>query len=133
MSKYWVEHAKYGCPIGGPFDLWRQNYFMANGEPPEDTAKLYPDLSSETVTAVAVATINDGATLDHLLITFGDRGPSDKLTMAHTYFSECRKSAPFMPDSMQDIPRRWEGTAPEPLEDFHDDWRRVIDADKPTE
>lgn len=133
MSKYWVEPAKYGCPIGGPFDLWRQNYFMANGEPPEDTAKLYPDLSSETVTAVAVATINDGATLDHLLITFGDRGPSYQLTMAHTYFSEWRKSAPFMPDSMQDIPRRWEGTAPEPLEDFHDDWRRVIDADKPTE
>jgi hypothetical protein len=133
VSKYWVEHAKYGCPIGGPFDLWRQNYFMANGEPPEDTAKLYPDLSSETVTAVAVATINDGATLDHLLITFGDRGPSYQLTMAHTYFSERRKSAPFMPDSMQDIPRRWEGTAPEPLEDFHDDWRRVIDADKPTE
>lgn len=133
MSKYWVEHTKYGCPIGGPFDLWRQNYFMANGEPPEDTAKLYPDLSSETVTAVAVATINDGATLDHLLITFGDRGPSYQLTMAHTYFSEWRKSAPFMPDSMQDIPRRWEGTAPEPLEDFHDDWRRVIDADKPTE
>ena len=84
-------------------------------------------------TAVAVATINDGATLDHLLITFGDRGPSYQLTMAHTYFSEWRKSAPFMPDSMQDIPRRWEGTAPEPLEDFHDDWRRVIDADKPTE
>lgn len=133
MSEYWVEHEKYGCPIGGPFDLWRQNYFMANGEPPEDTAKLYPDLSSETVTAVAVATINAGATLDHLLITFGDRGPSDQLTMAHTYFSEWRKSAPFMPDSMQDIPRRWEGTAPEPLEDFHDDWRRVIDADKPTE
>ena len=133
MSKYWVEHAKYGCPIGGPFDLWRQNYFMANREPPEDTAKLYPGLSSETVTAVAVATINDGATLDHLLITFGDRGPSDQLTMAHTYFSDWRKSAPFMPDSMQDIPRRWEGTAPEPLEDFHDDWRRVIDADKPTE
>ena len=133
MSKYWVEHAKYGCPIGGPFDHWRQNYFMANGEPPEDTAKLYPDLSSETVTAVAVATINDGATLDHLLITFGDRGPSDQLTMAYTYFSEWRMSAPSMPDSMQDIPRRWEGTAPEPLEDFHDDWRRVIDADKPTE
>lgn len=133
MSKYWVEHAKYGCPIGGPFDLWRQKHFMANGEPPEDTAKLYPDLSSETVTAVAVATINDGATLDHLLIIFGDRGPSDHLTMAHTYFSEWRKSAPFMPDSLQDIPRRWEGTAPEPLEDFHDDWRRVIDADKPTE
>lgn len=133
MSKYWVEHVKYGCPIGGPFDLWRQNYFMANGEPPGDTAKLCPGLSSETVTAVAVATINATATLDHLLITFGDRGPSDQLTMAHTYFSEWRKSAPFMPDSMQDIPRRWEATAPEPLENFHDDWRRVIDADKPTE
>ena len=133
MSKYWVEHAKYGCPIGGPFDLWRQNYFMANGEPPEDTAKLYPDLSSETVTAVAVATINAGATLDHLLITFGDRGPSDQLTTAHTYFSEWRKSAPFMPDSMQDIPRRWEGTAPEPVEESYDDWRRIIDSDKSTE
>ena len=55
MSKYWVEHETYGCPIGGPFDLWRQNYFMAKSEPPEDTAKLYPGLRPETVTAVAVA------------------------------------------------------------------------------
>ena len=133
MSKYWVEHEKYGCPIGGPFDLWRQNYFMANGQPPEDTARLYPDLSSETVTAVAVATVSGGATLDDLLITFGDRGPSDQLAMAHAYFMEWRKSAPFMPDSMQDIPRRWRGTEPEPLAGFLDDWRRVIDADKPTE
>lgn len=101
MSKYWVEHEKHGCPIGGPFDLWRQNYFMANGQPPEDTTRL--------------------------------RGPSGQLAMAHAYFMEWRKSAPFMPDSMQDIPRRWRGTEPEPLDDFLDDWRSVIDADKPTE
>ena len=133
MSKYWVEHETYGCPIGGPFDLWRQNYFMADGGPPEDTAKLYPDLRPETVTAVAVATVNDGATLDDLLARFGGQGPLEQLTMAHSYFSEWRKSAPFMPDSMQDTPRRWTGTEPEPLEDSLGDWRRVIGADEPRE
>lgn len=133
MSKYWVEHETHGCPIGGPFDLWRQNYFMANSEPPEDTAKLYPGLRPETVTAVAVAIVNDGAMLHDLLARFGDQGPVEQLTMAHTYFSEWRKSAPFMPDSMQDIPRRWTGTEPEPLEDFLDDWRRVVGAREPRE
>ena len=133
MSKYWVD-GRGGCPIGGPFDLWRQNYFVANGEPPEDTAKMYPDLSAETLAAVAVAAVNDGATLDEVLTTFGDHGPHEQLTMAHTYFSEWRRSAPFMPDSVQDIPRRWSGTEPEPLEDFLEDWRRVISsAEKPTE
>lgn len=127
MSTYWPDGLPHGCPIGGPFDLWRQNYFMANGEPPEDTVKLYPDLGAETVTAVAVATVNDGATLDDLLDRFGDRGPVEQLTTAHAYFSQWRKSAPFMPDSMQDIPRRWTGTEPEPFDDFLDDLRRVTE------
>lgn len=120
MRNYWVEHETQGCPIGGPFDLWRQNHFMANDAPPEDTAKLYPGLSAETVTAVAVATVNDHATLGEVLAAFGDTGPSDQLTMAHAYFREWRKSAPFLPESMQDIPRRWSGTTPEPLKKFLD-------------
>ena len=36
-SGYWIDGPQ-GCPIGGPFDLWRPNYFHANGEPPEDMA-----------------------------------------------------------------------------------------------
>ena len=99
MSKYWVEHETYGCPIGGPFDLWRQNYFMANSEPPEDTAKLYPGLRPETVTAVAVATVNDGATLDDLLARFGDQGPleqfDDGAHLLQRVAQECADHARF--------------------------------------
>jgi hypothetical protein len=113
-----------GVPVGGPFDLWRPNYFHANGEPPDDTAKMYPSLSAQTVTDLAVATVRGGATLDDVLSAFADRGPRLELTVAHRYFSQWRRRAPFMPDSMQDLPQRPARTSPEPLEEFLEDWRR---------
>lgn len=124
-NEYWVD-GPGGCPIGGPFDLWRQNYFFANGEPPEDTAKMYPALSAETVADVATATVTDGATLDEVLRRFGDRGPHEELTMAHNYFEQWRKRAPFMPDSMQDMPLRPARTSPEPLDEFLQDRQGII-------
>ena len=124
-SEYWVD-GPGGCPIGGPFDLWRQNYFLANGEPPEDTEKMYPALSAETVADLATATVTDGATLDEVLRRFGDRGPYEQLTMAHNYFEQWRKRVPFMPDSMQDMPLRPVRTSPEPLDEFLEDWQRII-------
>lgn len=120
---YWID-GPAGCPIGGPFDLWRQNYFFANGEPPEDTAQLYPSLSKQTVTDVAAATVTNGASLDEVLATFGDKGFTVELTLAHRYFSEWLRSAPFLPDSMQDLPRRPARTSPEPLEEILVDLRR---------
>lgn len=116
MPKYWVDDAS-GCQIGGPFDLWRQEYFRLNGEPPEDTAKMYPGLAAATVSEVAIATVTDEATLDDVLTAFGDRGPWKQLTMAHAYFSEWRKRVPFMPESMQDIPLLPPRTSAMPLEE----------------
>ena len=107
-----------GCPIGGPFDLWRQNYFFAHGEPPEDTVKMYPVLSAEPVADVATATVTDGATLDEILRTFGDRAPHVQLMMAHNYFEQWRKRVPFMPDSLQDMALQPARTSPEPLDEF---------------
>lgn len=124
-SGYWIDGPQ-GCPIGGPFDLWRPNYFHANGEPPEDTAKLYPSLDRQTVKDVAVATVDDGATLSDVLATFADRGPEVELTVAHSYFSQWRKRVPFTPDSMQDMPLRPARTSPEPLEEFLEDWRTNV-------
>jgi hypothetical protein len=122
-SGYWIDGPQ-GCPIGGPFDLWRPNYFHANGEPPEDTAKMYPSLDAQTVADVAVATVMHEDTLDEVLTAFADRGPQVELTVAHQYFSQWRKRVPFMPDSMQDLPLRPARTSPEPLEEFLEDWRK---------
>jgi hypothetical protein len=44
MSEYWIGNS----PIGGPFDLWRKNYFIKNGKVPDDTWKMYPGLCIET-------------------------------------------------------------------------------------
>ncbi|MFL6091098.1 MAG: hypothetical protein ACJ71Z_13270 [Aeromicrobium sp.] len=119
---YWVA-GPGGCPIGGPFDLWRKNYFIANGEPPEDTVKMYPALSQRTVTGIAEATFTWEATLEDVLQRFTTDGPHDQLTMAYSYFHEWRKRAPFLPDSMQDIALRPARTEPEPLDGFMEDWR----------
>jgi len=124
-TDYWIDGPQ-GCPIGGPFDLWRPNYFHAKGAPPDDTAKMYPSLSAQTVTDVAVATVMHGSTLDEVLTAFADHGPQVELTVAHQYFSQWRKRVPFMPDSMQDIPLRPPRTSPEPLEGFLEDWRGLI-------
>ncbi|GAA3539259.1 hypothetical protein GCM10022263_28460 [Nocardioides daeguensis] len=121
-SGYWIDEPM-GCPIGGPFDLWRPNYFHANGELPDDTARMYPSLGPETVKAVAVATVTHGAELSDVLTAFGDHGPEVELTVAHRYFSQWRKRVVFMPDSMQDIPLRPARTSPEPLDEFLEDWR----------
>lgn len=123
-SGYWIDGPQ-GCPIGGPFDLWRPNYFHENGKPPEDTAKMYPSLSAATVTDVAVATINDGAALEEILEAFADCGPEVELTVAHNYFSQWRRRVPFMPDEMQDMPLRPARTSPEPLDEFLEDWRQA--------
>ena len=112
-SEYWI-NGPQGCPIGGPFDLWRQNYFFENGRPPADTAKMYPALSAETVADVATATV----TLEDVLGMFGSRGPREQLTAAYEYFVQWRKRVPFMPDSMQDPPLRPARTTPEPLDEF---------------
>jgi len=124
-SGYWIDGPQ-GCPIGGPFDLWRPNYFHTNGEPPEDTARMYPSLDPQTVKEVAVATVTNDASLDDVRATFGDRGPEVELIVAHRYFSQWRKRVPFMPDSMQDIPLRPARTSPEPLEEFLEDWRKNV-------
>lgn len=124
-SGYWVD-GPGGCPIGGPFELWRQNYFFANGEPPEDLATMYPALSAETVAGVATATVTDGATLEEVLRRFGDRSRHEQLTMAHNYFKEWRKRFPFMQDSMQALPLRPARTSREPLDEFLEDWQRII-------
>lgn len=85
---------------------------------------MYPTLSASTVTDVAVATVTHGATLDDVLTVFADHGPQVELTVAHRYFSQWLKRAPFMPDSMQDISLRPARTSPEPLEEFLEDWRK---------
>lgn len=85
---------------------------------------MYPSLSASTVTGVAVATVRHVATLDDVLTEFADHGPQVELTVAHRYFSEWRKRAPFVPDSMQDIPLRPARTSPEPLEEFLEDWQK---------
>jgi hypothetical protein len=118
MSKYWVGD---DCQIGGPFDLWRKNYFFANGRPPDDMVKMYPALNAETVADIA-KTSTVGATLEDVLHKFERHEPVDQLTMAYEYFSEWRKHAPFMPDFFQDVPLRPIGTSPEPLEEFWKDW-----------
>lgn len=111
-SGYWIDGSQ-GCPIGGPFDLWRPNYFYANGEPPEDTAKLYPSLTLQTVADIAVATVSNGANLEKVLAIFRDRGPEVELMVAHRYFSQWRRRIPFMPETMQDMPLRPARTSPE--------------------
>lgn len=131
-SGYWIDGPQ-GCPIGGPFDLWRANYFHANGEPPEDTAKMYPLLSPQTVADVAVSTAANGATLGEVLIAFGDRGPEVELTVAHRYFSQWRKRVPFMPDSMQDLPLRPARTSPEPLKQFLKNWQAHLPREREVE
>lgn len=44
MPKYWPGEDTH-CPISGPFDLWRKNYFRKNGELPEDLKKLWQALT----------------------------------------------------------------------------------------
>lgn len=121
MARYWVD-GKGGCPIGGPFDLWRSNYYRENGEPPEDTTKMYPGLDAATIKEVAVAAVATDVTLDDVLNALGDRGPAEQLEMAYAYFREWRKRAPFMPDSWQDAPLRPARTSPEPLEESLENW-----------
>ena len=120
MAGYWIDSAR-GCPIGGPFDLWRARYFRENGVPPEDSVRMYPGLGRPVVEAVAVATVSTDATLDDVLIAFEDRGPADELEMAYAYFCEWRKHSPFMPEWAQDIPLRSPRAAPESLEERPDD------------
>jgi len=125
MSKYWVGRIA-DCPIGGPFDLWRKNYYLENGRPPDDTVKMFPALSFKTVTGIATAAVVDNASLNEVFIKYGEYEPKKQLKMAYAYFSEWRKHAPFMPDSFQDIPLRPARTSPEPLDEFLDDWDKVI-------
>lgn len=124
MTAYWID-GPAGCPVAAPFDLWRKNYFVANGTPPDDTQKMYPALTATTVTDVAVATVRDGATLDDVLRTFAGQGPDEQLSAAHRYFSRWIEHAPFMPDSWQDVPLRPARTSPEPLDEFMKNWRAV--------
>ncbi|MCL2152139.1 MAG: hypothetical protein FWH57_04140 [Oscillospiraceae bacterium] len=126
MSKYWSGK----CPIGDPFDLWRKNYFLANGKLPEDTEKMYPELSPEIVADIASIAVSGDSTLDEVLRKFGDCEAKEQLTMAFAYFNEWRKRAPFLPDSWQDIPLRPARTSPEPLEEFMDDWREHVLGEK---
>ena len=118
MSKYWVGE----CPIGGPFDLWRKDYFLANDIPPDDTVKMYPALCAETVASIATATVTENATLSEIISRYGNCESEEQLTMAYEYFSEWHKRCPFLPDSMQDLPLRSARTSPEPLDEFLDDW-----------
>ena len=115
MTGYWVEGAS-GCPIGGPFDLWRVHFFRENGVPPEDTVSMYPGLDGAVVEELAAATVPTDAPLDDVLAAFADCGPADQLEMAYAYFSEWRKRAPFMPEWAQDMPLRPARTSPEPFE-----------------
>jgi len=124
MSEYWVDD-DHGCPIGGPFDLWRKNYFLFYGKPPEDTCKMYPALSVEVIKGIAIAAATHGAELDVVLDTYRDSGPIEQLTMAYEYFHEWRKHAPFMPDFFQDCPLRPARTSHETIDEFLEDNRRV--------
>lgn len=122
MCEYWVGD----CPIAGPFDLWRKNYFLQNGVPPEDTAEMYPSLKSETVISVARAAVIENASLNEVLLKHEDCNSKEQVMKAYAYFCEWRKHAPFMPDSWQDAPLRPARTSPEPLEEFLDDWRKSL-------
>ena len=119
-NKYWVGD----CPIGGPFDLWRKDYFLANGKPPDDTGKMYPALSDKTISAVATAAVIDNATLDDI-ISNGDFESEEQVKKAYAYFVEWRKHAPFLSDDFQDLPLRPARTSPESLEEFLDDWNEL--------
>lgn len=123
---YWVD-GPYGCPIGGPFDVWRRQHFLEEGSLPDDTTKMYPALSTETVHGIAVAAVHDNQNVDEVRERFANSGPVDQISMAHRYFAEWGKKAPFTPDSWQDIPQRPARTTPEPLEEFLEDWRNVND------
>ena len=126
MTRYWVD-GPAGCPIAGPFDLWRRGYFNEHGEPPEDTALMYPGLDHATVNALAV-TAAQGTAVTDVLAQFP--GPPEQLTMAHAYFSEWRKPAPFLPDEMHGVPLRPERSTPEPIEEFWADWLEVQAAER---
>lgn len=117
MPAYWVD-GPAGCPIGGPFDLWRKNYFLANGEPPEDTGKMYPALGAGTVSEIAIATVPTAATLEEISSTFADRGSPEQVAMAYAYFREWRKRAPAMPEGGQDLPLRTPKTRPESISEI---------------
>jgi hypothetical protein len=122
VNKYWVGD----CPIGGPFDLWRKNYFIANGSPPDDTGKMYPALSTKSITTIAIATVLENATFDDVINKNVDIESEEQAKKAYAYFSEWRKHAPFLPDSMQDLPLRPARTSPEPIEEFLDDWNKLM-------
>lgn len=132
----WVD-GPHGCPIGGPFDLWRKNYFVEKGVPPADSVKMWPGLVFETVSAIAAATVNENATLAEILARFSGTGPNDELEMAHDYFSQWRRRAPFMPESMQDLPllpaRTEPATVDETLADLerYSNGRRVVRTSEP--
>lgn len=121
-SRYWID-GEDSCPIGGPFDLWRRNYFREYGKPPEDTAKMYPSLSPETVDMLATLTVNQGRSLAQILDGFAKQGPELELTLAHNYFSQWRRKSPFMPESMQGLALRPARTTPESFEEILDDLR----------
>lgn len=120
-SRYWID-GRVSCPIGGPFDLWRWNHFRDYGKTPEDTVKMYPSLSPETVDILAVATVNERRSLAQVLVDFAEHGPELELRLAHNYFREWRRPSPFMPESMKGIPSRPARSTPEPLHEFLDDW-----------
>lgn len=83
---------------------------------------MYPALSSETVAEIASATVLNNASLHDVLAIFHDRGPELELSLAHNYFSQWRKAAPFMPESMQNVPLRPARESPEPWDEFEEDW-----------
>ena len=120
MSKYWVGD----CPIGGPFDLWRKNYFLANSIPPDDTVKMYPALSAETFAGISTAAVTDNVSFDEVLRKYGDCESEEQVAMAYAYFRRWCKRALFLPDSLQDLPLRPARTSPEPFEEFWDDWKK---------
>ncbi|MFM9379174.1 hypothetical protein [Gordonia sp. VNK21] len=117
----------HGCPVGGPFDLWRKNYFIENGNPPSDSVKMWPGLTFETISAIATATFHENATRTEIVARFEGGGPADELKMAHAYFCQWRRRAPFMPDELQDLPPRPAMTRPYTPEEVNEDLQQIAD------
>ena len=87
---------------------------------------MYPELCTETINDVATMVVTNNAALCEVINKYGSCELKEQLTMEYSYFSEWRKSAPFLPDSMQDIPHRPRRISPEPLDEFLNDWRKNI-------
>ena len=121
VGRYWVD-GKSGCPVGGPFDLWRMYYFQDYGIVPADTEKMYPDLSRNEINEIATLATSKPQSDPTKLVERFPSAPIAQVQMAFEYFSQWNRDAPFMPDSMQGIKKLPKHTRPLTPEEVMEGW-----------